>query len=149
MPRRFIVLIALSAIVVLGCFAPEEPPASGAPRPAALVGTSWRVVAVNGRAPVRGREPTLAFEAERVGGSGGCNQFGAGYRYDAGSGAFQIDDAAMTAMACAERAVNDFEVVFMGAHPKATTAGVDPNGRLILLGPGTEIVLAPNPGAAT
>ena len=118
-------------------------------RPATLVGSGWRVVLVNGRAPVPGREPTLAFEAARVGGSGGCNQFGASYRYDPASGAFQIDDAAMTAMACAERAVNEFEVVFMVALPKATTAGLDMTGRLILLGPGTEIVLASDPGAAT
>ena len=149
MPRRLLALVVLAAVLALGCFAPGEPPPSGSPRPSTLVGTGWRVVAINGRAPVPGREPTLAFEADRVGGSGGCNQFGADYRYDASSGTFQTDDAAMTAMACAERAVNEFEVVFMVALPKTTTAGLDTTGRLILLGPGTEIVLAPNPGAPT
>ena len=149
MPRRLLALIALASVLALGCFAPEEPPSTGAPRPAALVGTGWRVVLVNGRAPVAGREPTLAFEAERVGGSGGCNQFGGRYRYDPASGAFQITDAAMTAMGCAERAVNEFEGGFMVALPKTTTAGLDLTGRLLLLGPGTEIVLAANPGTST
>jgi heat shock protein HslJ len=148
-PRRLLDLIALSAVLVLGCFQAGQPPPSGDVLPSTLVGTGWRVVAVNGRAPVPEREPTLAFEVDRVGGSGGCNHIGARYGYDASTGSFQVSDAGMTAMACAEAPVTAFEGVFMTALAGTTRAGLDPTGRLILLGPGTEIVLAPNPGAPT
>jgi len=147
MPRRIVVLLALAAVIALGCDAPGDPPPSGDALPSTLAATGWRVVQVNGRAPIAGREPTLAFDAERVGGSGGCNHIGARYRYDARNGAFEIAEAGGTAMACVEAGVTEFEGLFMTALAGSTKAALDGSGRLVLLGPGSEILLAADPGA--
>ena len=48
----------------------------------------------------------------------------------------------MTLMACAEPARNDIEALFTRAINQAATASIDPAGRLVLSGPGGEIVLA-------
>jgi heat shock protein HslJ len=146
MPRRLVVLIALAAVIALGCYAPGNPP-SGDALPSTLAATGWRVVRVNGRAPIPGREPTLAFEVERVGGSGGCNHIGARYRYDPRNGALEITDAGGTAMACVEAGVTEFEGLFMTALAGSTKAALDGSGRLVLFGPGSEILLAPDSGA--
>ncbi len=47
----------------------------------------------------------------------------------------------MTAMACAEPARNDIEGLFTQALNQAATASIDPQGRLVLSGPGGDIVL--------
>jgi heat shock protein HslJ len=55
----------------------------GAPQPmvqqAALAGTDWRVVAVNGRAPPATGNYTMNFEASRVGARFGCNSMGGSF----------------------------------------------------------------------
>jgi heat shock protein HslJ len=111
-------------------------------RPTTLTGTVWRVVAVNGRPPVGGAEPTAAFGAAEVKGSAGCNSYGGQYAYDQSTGAIAFRELGMTAMACVEPARNDFEVLFTRAINQATSASIDPEGRLVLTGPGGEIVLA-------
>ncbi len=111
-------------------------------RPATLGGSAWRVVSVNGRPPIAGSEPTAVFAATEVKGSAGCNSYGGEYAYDPSTGAIAFRDLAMTAMACAEAARNDFEGNFTIAINKATSASIDPEGRLVLSGPGGEIVLA-------
>ncbi len=110
-------------------------------RPTALTGSAWRVVAVNGRPPIAGSEPTVVFTAAEVKGSAGCNSYGGHYEYAPSTGAIAFRDLGMTAMACAEPARNDIEVLFTRAINQAATASIDPAGRLVLSGPGGEIVL--------
>jgi heat shock protein HslJ len=111
-------------------------------RPTTLAGTAWRVVAINGRPAVRGSEPTAVFGASDVKGSAGCNSYGGQYQYDASSGAIAFRDLGITAMACVEPARNDVEALFTQAINQAASASIDPEGRLVLSGPGGEIVLA-------
>lgn len=111
-------------------------------RPTTLTGTAWRVVSVNGRPPVAGAEPTAAFAATEVRGSAGCNSYGGQYTYEPSTGAIAFRDLGVTAMACAEPARNDFEGLFTRAINQANSASIDPEGRLVLSGPGGEIVLA-------
>lgn len=59
--------------------------ADGALTPAALLGRTYTLTAVGGR-PVGTSQPvTLAFGEGRLGGSDGCNQYGAPYRLDGGT----------------------------------------------------------------
>jgi heat shock protein HslJ len=110
-------------------------------RPTTLAGSAWRVVSVNGRPPVAGSVPTAVFAATDVKGSAGCNSYGGQYAYDPSTGVIAFRDLGMTAMACAEPARNDFEGIFTQAINQARSASIDPDGRLVLSGPGGEIVL--------
>ncbi|MDL2344574.1 META domain-containing protein [Deinococcus sp. MIMF12] len=57
-------------------------PANAAPTPATLLGQAYTLAAVGGR-PVAASQPvTLAFGEGRLGGSDGCNQYGAPYRLE-------------------------------------------------------------------
>ena len=109
--------------------------------PTTLTGTVWRVVSINGRPPIVGSEPTAAFAAAEVKGSAGCNSYGGGYTYDPSTGMIEFKELAMTAMACVEPGRNDVEALFTRAINAATSASIDPQGRLVLSGPGGEIVL--------
>ena len=110
--------------------------------PAALSQTAWRVVAIDGRAPVPGGEPTAAFDVDRVSGSAGCNSYGGRYAYDPATGAISFGELGRTLMLCTEPARNDVETAFMKALVRVSDASIDPEGRLVLSGGGSEIVLA-------
>jgi heat shock protein HslJ len=140
--RVLLILIAAATLAAAALAACGESDLNREAHPTTLVGTAWRVVAVNGRPPVAGSEPTAAFAATEVKGSAGCNAYGGRYTYDAASGAIAFQDMGATAMACAEPARNDFEGLFTRAISQATSASIDPAGRLVLSGPGGEIVLA-------
>jgi heat shock protein HslJ len=111
-------------------------------RPATLVGTAWRVLSVNGRAPVVRSEPTAIFAAGQVKGSAGCNSYGGSYQYEPSTGAIAFHELSMTAMGCLEPGRNEFEGLFSTAISQATSASIDPHGRLVLTGPGGQILLA-------
>jgi heat shock protein HslJ len=136
---RFLLLVLLGSLSLTACAASDL---NREARPGTLNGTVWRVVAINGRPPVAGSEPTMAFAAAQVAGSAGCNSYNGNYRYDPSTGAIAFDQAAMTAMACLEQARMDVEGMFTTAMAQATSASVDRQGRLVLTGPGGEIVLA-------
>jgi heat shock protein HslJ len=110
--------------------------------PSTLTGSAWRVVSVNGRPAIAGSEPTAIFAATEVKGSAGCNSYGGQYAYDPSTGAVTFRNLAMTAMGCVEPGRNDFEGLFSIAISKATSASIDPEGRLVLSGPGGEILLS-------
>jgi heat shock protein HslJ len=135
-------LLALVLFAVASFGACSEADLIREAHPTTLAGTIWRVVSINGRPPVAGSEPTAVFAAAEVKGSAGCNSYGGQYQYDASSGAIAFSDLGMTAMACAEPARNDVEALFTQAINQAASASIDPEGRLVLSGPGGEIVLA-------
>ena len=142
---RLLVVLGLAASVAVGgCDASEAPAGSGSPggHPTMLAGTSWVVAAVAGQVPpVRGSEPTIAFDGTQARGSGGCNQFGGRYAYDPVSGGLRFDELGMTAMACAERPRNDYEALFMQTLARVDHATLGPDGGLSLTGPGGRIDL--------
>jgi heat shock protein HslJ len=135
--------LALSiAIAVVGVAAACGPGAEGSPPPSqppgSLAGTAWRVVSIDGVAPVAGRAPTIAFGPVNVSGSGGCNTYGGPYRYEAGS--IQFGDLAMTAMGCIGP-IGPMEAAFMKVLSTATSASVDSQAQLVLDGPAGKLIL--------
>ena len=143
--RSVLVPVLLVCLLLFLSACGDEPPTSpsgGNGPPAALIGTVWRVVSVGGRQPLGGREPTVAFDVARVTGSGGCNSFGGSYRYDPAAGAIAFDELGMTAMACVEQPINDFEGAFMQTITRSNRVSVDDRGLLVLSGPGGQIFLA-------
>ena len=136
---RLLVLFLLAAMSLAAC---AESQLVRDAHPTTLTGTVWRVVAVNGRPPVPGSEPTAAFAATEIKGSAGCNSYGGSYFYDPATGTIAFRDLGMTAMACAVPARNEIETLFAQAITQAISASIDPEGRLVLSGPGGEIILA-------
>ena len=74
-----------------------------------------------------------------------CNAFGGAYQYDPSTGAFRIPSLVSTKRACLDAGFNGVESAFFAALRDATTASIDPGGRLVLSGPGGEAVLAVGP----
>ena len=93
--RRFAPLLAAAA-----CSAAPSQPAAPAPATPDLLG-QWRIIALDGRDPVVGREgrpPVLTFDEQGYGGYAGCNAFGGqGLAHE---GRFYGGFAMSTAMAC-------------------------------------------------
>ena len=136
-----LVAFAVAAAVLVGCGPSEPTGLIRVGRPWTLVGTAWRAVKIDGRAPVVRREPTVVFAAARVTGTAGCNQYGGSYAYDGSSGRIRFTEMAMTAMGC-EAAINEIETAFSQALVASETASIDETGRLVLSGPAGQIVLS-------
>jgi heat shock protein HslJ len=136
----------LAALVILGvavaCDDAVVPSGSLGPAPDAFLNVGWSVVSIRGQAPVPDSEPSIAFSATHVKGSGGCNQFGGNYRYDPSTGAIAFDQLAMTAMGCLDQRVGSVETAFMQALTQADHLDLDADARLHLTGAGGEIVFA-------
>jgi heat shock protein HslJ len=135
-----LVLLAAMAVAVVACDVGVSPDTEGG-GVTSLTGTSWSVAAVNGRPPVPGAVPTLAFDAGAVTGSGGCNHIGGRYQLEASTGRFAVLELGGTAMGCVQGGVMDFETAFLTALSRATQAAIDPAGQLVLTGPGIQVVL--------
>jgi heat shock protein HslJ len=123
-------VLAVAACSALPGVLPGGPPAS-------LEGTTWQVVGINGRAPIAGSEPDIAFKGGMVQGSMGCNSF---------TGVFQVQGTtvAMTQLstsdaACLEPLATQ-ERLFMQALAGAQGIRMD-GERLVIGGPGGELVL--------
>jgi len=142
-PGRFLAapLIAALLMALVACDAAEPvPPAGG--RPQSLQGTSWSVVTVAGRAPQPGVAMTIMFLATTARGSGGSNQFGGNYQYDAATGRIAFKELGMTAMACVDIRRMDLEAAYVQALGRATQVDVDADRHLVIGGPGGVVVLA-------
>ena len=105
--------LTLAMLVVLGACAPE-PPASltRTSHPTTLVGTTWRLVTLQGRQPPGDRDLTITFGRTEIAGEGPCNSFGATYGYLPASGALQVGGLVATKRACVEPARSEFEAVY-------------------------------------
>jgi heat shock protein HslJ len=138
---RLVLLVAI-VVAIGGCSDEVGPSASPPPGGiSTLTGTSWIVVSVNGRSPIAGAVPTLAFDAGQIKGFFGCNQGGGRYRLDGATGRFDVQDLAETAMGCLQPGVTEFESVLVQVLGGATQVTLDPTGQLILSGPGGRIIL--------
>jgi len=136
-----IALLVLLPVALAACDAETPPDGDRSGRPAALTGSAWTVVSVDGRpAPVPGREPTIAFDASTTKGDGGCNSFGGQYAYDGSTGQIAIRELAMTARGCLDDRLNAFETAFAQALGSADHVAVDGQS-LVLTGRGHRLVL--------
>jgi heat shock protein HslJ len=141
--RRLVAIVAI-VVVLTGCdvgMSPSSPPSGNAL--SALAGTSWIVKSVDRRSPVPGAVPTATFDAERVSGTGGCNQYGGPYRLDPSTGQLAIRELVSTDMGCVQPGVTTFESVFLRALGGANHATVGPDGELVLDGTAGRVLLVP------
>ena len=73
----------------------------------ALVGTTWRLVSMDGVTPIEGTTITLELRARELVGSAGCNNYGGGPdsgAYSATRGRFDVPALAVTVVMCVEPA---------------------------------------------
>ena len=121
-------------------FAPSAP-AAPEPAPPSLLG-EWRIVALDGRAPLVGRDgraPVLTFDEHGYGGYAGCNAFGGqGIVHE---GRFYGGFASSTAMACGAPFDGQETGVqrLLGSAPTIEWLGAD---RVALAVPGRRLELA-------
>jgi heat shock protein HslJ len=110
-------LIASALVIVLAISAACSPAIARNP----LAGTQWRLIELDGRAPIPTGEPlTLRFdEGDQAGGNSGCNIYGGSYR--ATNTALTFGALASTQRACLDPALNDQEMAFYQA-PGAVVA---------------------------
>ena len=94
----------------------------------ALAGTSWRVVAINGRPTPAAGPYTMNFEANRLGARFGCNSIGASYVQRGHE--LDSSQAISTRMACAEPAMS-FET--QGSAILNRPMDIDWNGNVLTL----------------
>lgn len=99
--------------------------AAPAAAPTTLAGTSWLVQSVDSQSSVVGKEPSVAFDATNVSGSGGCNTYSGEYTYDAATATLTPGPLASTRKACTGPEgtfENVFFNAFQGPLVVATTA---------------------------
>ena len=136
MRTKLVLLAAIGALVVSGCFLRREDNASGG-----LANTAWTVISIGGAPTIKGSEPTMAFAPEgTVSGSGGCNQYSGPFHTDGDR--ITVGQLASTLMLC-EGQVGAQELAFTSALSGATSWRQAENGNLELAGV-TDIVAAPS-----
>ncbi len=102
-----------------------------------LTGAAWQVETIQGERLVEGSSVTMTFdpEADNVGGSGGCNSYGAPYTLT-GEG-LAIGDPTYTEKACNAPLMTQ-ESAFLKALAGITMFSVDETGTLLMDGPNGE-----------
>lgn len=65
-----------------------------------LAGTAWRLAEIEGGQPLPGITVSAEFDKGSVGGSAGCNRYGASYELDGER--FRVGDIQLTLRACVE-----------------------------------------------
>jgi heat shock protein HslJ len=90
-PRQIVTLLVGVAVLALAACGPQAS--------ASLEATSWVLTELGGSPPVQGTEITVQFAADgNLGGSGGCNSYGATYAVDGSQ--LTISQVVSTMMAC-------------------------------------------------
>lgn len=105
-----------------------------------LEGTSWSLIEVNGQPIIDGTDPTLIFEADRVGGNGSCNTFGGDYKVE--NGTLTFGPIASTLMYC--EGFMDQESAYLTALQEAAEYQIEGGNLQILNGDG-QVTLAFSP----
>lgn len=106
---------------------------------ARLMGT-WAVTEVRSGTIPDGTVPTLVFEADRLAGFAGCNNFGASLSVGDG-GALKLGPAAITRMACAAPQM-DVEAAVLRALQRVNAVAFEGEGQIVLSAFGTVMLRA-------
>jgi heat shock protein HslJ/uncharacterized lipoprotein YbaY len=102
-----------------------------------LTGTAWTLATLNGEAPLADTEITLNFEAGRVSGTDGCNQYSTSYTVDGDR--ITIDpNGVSTMMACPEPLMTQ-AAAYMAALGSATTFTADDATLTLVDGTGAAV----------
>ena len=109
--------------------------------PASIAGSSWRIIGMGGAAVPPQPEMTIDFADGRLAAQGPCNAIVGSALYDPSSGALRIGDLVTTKRACLDPNLARVEAVLLHALGGSTAVSVDPNGHLVLSGPGVDILL--------
>ena len=99
--------------------------------PTELAGTNWTFVSIGGVPVAADRPTTLAFEADRLSGSAGCNRFSGGYA--AADGTLTAGPFAATRMACPGSGMTQ-ENAFFALMRSPVSLSFPTDGTLILTG---------------
>lgn len=99
------------ALLLTACAAPQQATPTG--QGLELEGTSWVVTHIDGAATLASTQPTMTFTDGTVAGLASCNRYVADFTQSGGS--IDLGEVAVTAMACADEAVNAQEAAFTGA----------------------------------
>lgn len=120
--------MVLPGLVMLlaACATPAAP--GDAP---ALEGTRWAVTALHRSPTLETHRPTMDFVEGRVGGTTGCNSYGAGFT-QSGSRLTLGSDVAVSAMACTDPDVMEQEAEVVAALPAVASLRASANGLELL-----------------
>ncbi len=133
MPFPKTVTVAIGADTFAGCGG----------EPVTLLLGDWMIAEINGKAPVKGSTPTLAFDAEgKLSGGGTCNRFFGGYALS-GEG-LTVGNIGASMMAC-EEPLMDQEMLLLDILEGVGRFEIGADGALILHedGEGRTIVARP------
>ena len=133
MPFPNTVTVAIGADTFTGCGG----------EPVTLLLGDWMIAEINGKAPVTGSTPTLAFDAEgKLSGGGSCNRFFGGYTLS-GEG-LTVGDIGASMMAC-EEPLMDQEMLILDILEGVGRFEIGADGALILHenGEGRTIIARP------
>jgi heat shock protein HslJ len=135
--------VATFGIAIAGCDEGANDPGGASPRNSQpLVGTTWSAFTINGVRTIGAPPPTITFTDTGVSGSAGCNHYGGTYHFDSTTDEIRFDRKLVATMvACVDERVMKQESAFVQAIAAATKASQTGDGRLILAGPDSEIVL--------
>ncbi|MFP5330329.1 MAG: META domain-containing protein [Alphaproteobacteria bacterium] len=130
-------LAALALLAVQACAAPPPPPI------AELAGTSWRIVAVNGRQTPATGDYSMRFEpGGQIGARFGCNAMGGRYRMVGGT--LTVSELSQTLMGCPEPAAS-FESQGAAVLQRRMQVAFSSNERMYLSNEAGSIALDPAP----
>jgi len=101
----------------------------GVLQPIALAGTSWTFVSIGGAPVEEGRPTSLAFTADRLSGSAGCNRFSGGYAVSEGK--LLAGPLMATKMACPGPGMGQ-EGAFFALMSGPVAISFPPDGTLVL-----------------
>lgn len=133
--RLLIITLALLLTACAGTATPGGSPSASAPT---LEGTSWVVTQIKGAATLAGHQPTIAFSGGRASGKASCNSYSGDFTQSGGT--LTLGPVAMTAMACADEAVNTQEHAFTGALGEVTQVRGTADGAELLNAGGAAVL---------
>ncbi len=131
--KRILTILTMFAFLVLTA-------CTGAGNGISLSGSAWKLVGLNGSAPLEGTTLTLTFDKNTLGGNAGCNSFGGKYEVD--GDILSITELVSTLMACADTEVMDQESAYLNALGAAQTFSVKGTELRILSADRVELVFS-------
>jgi heat shock protein HslJ len=135
-----LIVVAIGLLVVAGLATWLLPLAMSSGAAPGLEGKTWHLVSIGGVPAVPGSQATIKFEAGKISGSTGVNQFGGAYR--ATGSTITLEDIASTLMASTDPALNDQEQKLLGVLQRQLSYRVSGNQLELISAGGTLVYTA-------